>query len=88
MRIHGRILLGFVALGVVIGVAGYVWLTTSEHTLKQTIANQSVDVAHATMDQMLGSIGAYIEDIERHATRISRYDVLRQSNEEFDRLQT
>ncbi len=87
MGIHDRILLGFIGLGVAIGVAGYVSLTTSERTLEETIGNESVDLAHATMDHMFGSIDAYLEDVQRHAWRLARHDLLRQSNDEFDRLQ-
>jgi signal transduction histidine kinase len=87
MKIHDRILLGFIGLGVAIGVVGYVSLTISQHTLEETIGNASVDLASTTMGHMLDSFRAYADDIQRHAWPIGRHELLRQSNEAFDRLQ-
>ena len=66
MRIHDRILLGFLASGVAIGVSGHVSLTINQDTLEETIGNESSNTAHATMDYMFGLIHT---DAEHPSTR-------------------
>ena len=87
MRIRNRILLGFMLLGLVIGIAGYISFSISRGALEKTIGNQSVELARTTMDHVLDTIQQRMDDIRRHTPDISGHEILVQSNLAFDQME-
>ena len=84
MRIHDRILFGFVCIGVAIGVVGYLSLTLSQGAFENTIGRQSVSLAQTTMSYIMDSIQQYLDDTRHHAQILAGSDRINASNAAFE----
>ncbi|NQV32620.1 MAG: HAMP domain-containing protein [Phycisphaeraceae bacterium] len=84
MKIHDRILLAFLGLGVAIGVAAYVSLSLSQRTLIESIGKHSVELANTTMNHVYDSIQQRLEALQCNALPLGEHSILSESNTLFD----
>ena len=84
MKIHDRILLAFLGLGVAIGVAAYVSLSLSQHAMIDSIGKHSVELANTTMNHVYDSIQQRMEALQCNALPLGEHSILAESNRLFD----
>ena len=83
MKIAQKLILGFIGVAFLVGIAGYVCLTTSQEVLQRTIGENSVILAQATLDQVDRSIYSWIERMRVYSKNLALQNNIIESNKEF-----
>jgi len=78
--------LAFVSVALLIGVAGYISLNTSQKALQESIGENSVSLATGTLNNIDGAIYNRIEEFQIYSEDSEVQEVTKESNDEFEKL--
>ncbi len=87
MKIYMKLILGFLAVTLLIGVVGYISIDTSQRALEESIGESSVLLAGEIMNKLDGCIHMRIEEFQFYSQLPGVRDVVIESNQEFERLE-
>ena len=87
MKIRQKLVLGFMTVTALIGVAGYVSLYTSQKALQKSIGENSVSLSAEILDNIDRDIYNRIALLRVYAKDLAKSEELIRSNEEFSRLE-
>jgi len=86
MKIGQKLTLAFVGIALLIGVAGYISLNTSQKALQESIGESTVSLAVETLKNIDMTIYSRIEEFQAYATGSKPQEITKKSNEEFEKL--
>jgi len=86
MRIGQKLIWGFFAVAIWIGVVGYISLTASEKALQKAIGEASASLAAEIMDKIDRAIYSRMEELKARFIGSQLLETTKKSNEEFERL--
>ncbi len=86
MNIGKKLTLAFVGIALLIGIAGYISLNTSQKALQESIGESSVSLAVETLKNIDMTIYSRIEEFQAYATGSKPQEITNKSNEEFEKL--
>ena len=87
MKINLKLILGFVGIALLIGVVGYISMTTMQRALQKNIGENYVSKAVETLDEVDRTIFYRIERWKSYAyTNPRLYKTVAKSNQEYENL--
>ena len=86
MKIGQKLILGFVSVASLIGVAGYICLDASQKALQKTIGKSSSKLAQETIDKVDRSIFNRVEEFQAYHRDLILQEAVEKSNQGFEKL--
>jgi len=86
MKIGQKLTLAFVGIALLIGVAGYISLNTSQEALQESIGESSASLAAGTLRNIDRAIYNKIEEFQIYSGNSEVQKVTKESNKEFEKL--
>lgn len=86
MKIGQKLILAFGGIALLFGVAGYISIHASQDALQEAIGENSVFLAAGILDTIDRTIYDKIEEFQAYATSLKLQKIIRESNEEFEKL--
>ncbi len=87
MKIRQKLILGFVGIASLVGVAGIMCVNTSQRALQKSIGESSVALAVETMDKIDRNIYHTIEEFQAYCNDLVLQETIAKSNREFEKLE-
>ncbi|MFC1793429.1 PAS domain S-box protein [Planctomycetota bacterium] len=87
MKIRQKLILGFVGIASLVGVAGIMCVNTSQRALQKSIGESSVALAVETMDKIDRNIYYTIEEFQAYCSDLILQETVAKSNQEFEKLE-
>ena len=87
MKIRQKLILGFVGIASLVGVAGIMCVNTSQRALQKSIGESSVALAVETMDKIDRNIYYTIEEFQAYCSNLVLQENVAKSNLEFEKLE-
>ncbi len=86
MRIRPKLVWGFVAVALLVGVVGYISVNLSQKALKKEIGENSVMLAKETLDKIDREVYHKTEVLLAYSNDLILQEQLKKSNQEFEKL--
>ena len=87
MKIRQKLILGFVGIASLVGVAGIMCVNTSQRALQKSIGESSLALAVETMDKIDRHIYHTIEEFQAYCSDLILQEIVAQSNREFQNIE-